>query len=197
MAAATWVMFDYGCVISSPQPARDLAALASTAGAPLPRFRDAYWAGRHDYDLAELTAEAYWLIVAEQLGRTWDARTTAELVRLDVASWSHLRQDTVRLIEELAAADRRLAMLSNATREIAESVAALPVASHFEHLLFSCYLRAAKPDPRCFRAALTRLDAEPGRVVFLDDRPENVAAAADLGIHAIQFNDPQAVRSMV
>ncbi len=197
MAARTWVIFDYGCVISSPQPPEDLAALAATAGSPLPRFREAYWAPRHDYDLGELTAEAYWLIVACQLGRSWDVRTTAELVRLDIASWTHLQPGSIRLIEDVAAAGHRLAMLSNATHEVAASVAALPVASYFEHLLFSCHLRAAKPDPRCFRAALARLDAEPASVVFIDDRPENVAAAADLGIHAIQFNDPQAVRSML
>ena len=53
----TWVMFDYGGVICSPQPEQDLAAMAAVAGSRVPEFRDAYWARRLAYDLAGLTAE--------------------------------------------------------------------------------------------------------------------------------------------
>ncbi len=193
----TWVIFDYGNVISSPQPRADLSAMATVARSQVRRFWDAYWLRRHDYDLADLTAESYWQTVAAQLERSWDGSRTAELVRLDLASWSHVRPDTVRLIEEVAAAGHRLAMLSNAPYEIADGVAALPVVDRFEHLLFSCHLRAAKPDPRIFQVTLTRLGAEPRNAIFIDDRPENVAAAARVGIHAIHFTSPEAARAQL
>jgi putative hydrolase of the HAD superfamily len=190
-----WVVFDYGGVVCTYQPDADVAALASAAGVGVPEFRDAYWAYRLSHDRAELDGTAYWAKVAAALGRSFPAGQTAELIRLDIASWLHLQAGTVALIEDLAAAGHRLALLSNAPAEIAEVVAALPVARHFSHCAFSCYLGAVKPDPECYRAALAVLGARPADVVFLDDRTENVAAAVALGIHGVHFTTPQAART--
>ncbi len=46
-----------------------------------------------------------------------------------------------------------------------------------------------KPAPEIFQAALAKTPYAPHEVVFIDDRPANVAAARDLGIHAIQYFD--------
>jgi putative hydrolase of the HAD superfamily len=182
-----WVVFDYGGVISRPQPERDVAALAAAAGGPVPDFLDAYWARREAYDRADLDAEAFWKGVTNQLGRSWDPGRMPELVRLDIRSWQHLRPGVVRLVDEVAASGHRLALLSNAPHEVAAGFASLPVARQFEHLLFSCDLRLVKPDPRCFSAALATLEAAPADVIFIDDRQDNVDAAAGVGISAIKF----------
>jgi len=44
-----------------------------------------------------------------------------------------------------------------------------------------------KPDRRIYQIALDVLQRDPEEAVFVDDRPENVAAAASLGIHAIRY----------
>ena len=185
----SWVLFDYGGVICTPQPDSDVARLASAAGAPVPAFREAYWAHRLDYDRAELDGTTYWQKVAAGVGRSFTTAQVADLIRLDIASWLHLRAGTVTLIEDVAAAGYRLALLSNAPAEVAEVVAGLPVAAHFEHCAFSYSLRSVKPEPECYRAVLAMLGAGPADVVFLDDRPENVAAAQALGIRSVQFTD--------
>jgi len=113
-AGSTWVLFDYGGVICTDQPDEDVVALAAAAGVGVPEFRDAYWAYRLSYDRAELDGPTYWQKVAAALGRSFPARQTAELTRLDIASWLHLQEGTVALIEELAAAGHPLALLSNA-----------------------------------------------------------------------------------
>jgi putative hydrolase of the HAD superfamily len=190
-----WVVFDYGGVISRPQPERDVAALAAVAGGPVPDFRDAYWARRTAYDLADLDAEAYWKGVTSQLGQPWDPGRMPELVRLDIESWKHLRPGVVSLVDEAAASGHRLALLSNAPHEVAAGIAALPVARRFEHLFFSCDLELAKPDPRCFRAALAGLEAAPSDVIFIDDRQDNAGAAARLGIRAIRFTTAEDLRA--
>lgn len=190
-----WVMFDYGAVICTPQPADDLAALAAAAGAGVAEFQAAYWASRRAYDAAALTTAAYWQDVAGRLGASFTSPQIADLIRLDVASWGHLREDTVRLIRDLRREGRRLALLSNAPGELARAVAGLPVATCFEHLLFSCDLGVAKPDPRCFGRALGRLGAAPEEVILIDDREENVIAATGLGMHAIRFTGPEQARA--
>jgi putative hydrolase of the HAD superfamily len=183
----TWVMFDYGGVICTPQPDPDVAAMAAVAGVSTADFAGGYWPFRPAYDAADLTAGGYWQAVAGHLGRSFTGGQIAELVRLDIASWSHLQQGTLEVISDIRAAGHRLAVLSNAPAEMARAVERMPLARDFEHLLFSCDLRAVKPDPTCFGKALSRLGAAPHEVTFIDDRAENVAAAARLGLRAIQF----------
>jgi putative hydrolase of the HAD superfamily len=189
-----WVLFDYGGVICEPQPEADRARLAHASGAPAADFEAAYWRYRLDYDRAALDVTAYWQRVAADLGRSYTDAEIAELSRVDTASWLTLQPGTVDLITELAAAGQGLALLSNAPADVARAVQDLPLADHFEYLVFSCALRSAKPDPECFRATLALLDAGPGDVVFLDDRADNVAGAAALGIRSVQFTDAAAAR---
>jgi putative hydrolase of the HAD superfamily len=191
----TWVLFDYGNVICEPQPSRDVAALARAAGCTVADLLPPYWAYRLDYDRAALDVTSYWQQVAADLGSSFTGPQIAELSRLDAGSWLHLRPASVDLVAGLAAAGVRLAVLSNAPEDTALGVSGLPVAGYFEHLIFSCQLKLAKPDPECFRAALAVLGARPADVIFLDDRPNNVAAAAALGIRSIHFTGPEAARA--
>ena len=101
------------------------------------------------------------------------------------------------LIEDLAAAGRPLALLSNAPDELADAIIELPLAAHFRHLIFSCQLKSAKPDSECYARALARLGARADEVIFIDDRGENVAAAAALGLQAVHFTSASEVRAAV
>jgi hypothetical protein len=65
---------------------------------------------------------------------------------------------------------------SNAPAEVAAALAASPLSRLFEQLIFSCDIALAKPDPRCFLAALARLDAAAGEILVVDDRLDNVEA---------------------
>jgi len=191
----TWVLFDYGGVLCYPQSADDRDRLARAAGGRAADFDAAYWRYRLDYDRALLDATAYWQQVAAWLGTRFTGRQIAELSRLDTESWLHLQPGTVDLAAGLAAAGHRLALLSNAPEDVALAVPELPMAGHFQHLLFSCFLKTAKPDADCFRAALSVLGAQAASVVFLDDRADNVAAAAALGIRSLQFTGAAAARA--
>lgn len=46
-----------------------------------------------------------------------------------------------------------------------------------------------KPDKEIFRLALRRANVPAEQALFIDDKPENVAAAGELGIHAHQYVD--------
>jgi len=194
-----WVMFDYGGVISRWPSEQDVAALAAAAGISVRRLADAYWRRRPAYDRAEVDGPAYWQQVGLIGGRSqaYSEAEVAALIRLDTDSWLHLEAETVALIEELAVVGHRLAMLSNAPAETAEAIAGLPVARHFEHLVFSCELKTAKPAAECFTAALARLGAAAAEVIFIDDRPENVAAAVTLRMQSIRFTSAGQARALL
>src|SRR5215472_12003796 len=165
----SWVVFDFGGVIGTQQPEEDVAAMAAAAGVTTAEFDRAYWPPRFAYDIGELSAETFWLDIADRLGRSFTRLQIAELIRLDIASWSHLCEGTVRLVHDLRSAGQRLAVLSNQPREQAEVVAGMPVARHFEHLLFSCDFQAGKPDPGCFSQAPDRLGVPAEEVILTDD----------------------------
>jgi putative hydrolase of the HAD superfamily len=194
-----WVVFDYGGVISSWPSDEDMATLASAADAPVERLTDAYWQLRPAYDRADFGAADYWRRVGRLAGheQEYSDAEVAELTEMDSDSWLHLQAGTVALVEELAAAGHRLAVLSNAPAETAAAIAALPVTRHFEHLMFSCELKAVKPDPECFAAALARLGTPATEVILVDDRPENVTAAAALGMRAVHFSGPGQARALL
>jgi putative hydrolase of the HAD superfamily len=190
-----WLLFDYGNVVCYPQSPEAVARLAAVARRPVPEFAAAYWEHRLRYDLTELDGPAYWQRVGASLGRSFSGAEVGELTRLDVESWQRLNPGTLALARDMAAGGYRLALLSNAPAEVAREVAALPLAALFEHCLFSCFLGVAKPDPAIYRAVLGRLGARPADVIFLDDRPENVAGAETLGIRSVLFTDPGSARA--
>lgn len=193
----TWVMFDYGGVISHPPSQQDLALLGRAADAAVPAFLEVYWQWRRAYDLSELDAAGYWRQVGHGLGREFSDAQVAELVRLDRVAWLHLRGGTVALIEDLAAAGQPLALLSNAPGDLSRAISDLPVAAHFGHLIFSSELKLAKPDPECYIRALSILGASANDVIFIDDRSENVAAADALGLRSVHFTSADEVRAAV
>lgn len=181
--AAPHLLLDFGEVISVAQPADEVAALAGLAGLPVAEFARRYWAHRPGYDRGG-TALGYWTGI---LGAAPGAALLRRLVALDVASWLHLNPGTLRLLDTAHAAGTPVSLLSNAPHELARELDRHAVLRPFRHRLFSADLALTKPDRRCFAAALATLGADPGDVVFVDDRPANVEAAAALGITGVVF----------
>ncbi|GID95780.1 HAD-IA family hydrolase [Amorphoplanes digitatis] len=179
----THLLIDFGEVVSLAQPAGEVAALAALAGLPVGEFSRRYWAHRPAYD-AGGTALAYWTAV---IGAAPGGERLRRLVELDVASWLHLDPGMLRLLDAVHEAGTPVSLLSNAPRELARALGRHADLKPFAHLLFSADLALVKPDPAIFAAALEALGAAPGDVVFVDDRPANVDAAAALGIRGIVF----------
>jgi putative hydrolase of the HAD superfamily len=192
----SWVLFDYGAVLSTAQPEPDRRALLVAAGldpddgAATRRFWAAYWRDRPPYDRAELDPAAYW---AGVLGRTPAAAELGVLDALDVAGWCHPRPATLAVAAALARDGVELALLSNAPASLAAAIDELPWMRVVPHRFYSCRLRATKPDPAAYTAVLDALAVDAGAVTFVDDRPENVGGARAVGLRALLFTDPAAL----
>ncbi|MFC4561140.1 HAD family hydrolase [Nocardiopsis mangrovi] len=190
------ILFDYGEVISLPQPAESRAALERLAGVDPADFWAAYWAGRRAYDQGD-TAAVYWDGIARSTGADWDTVRRQQLWAADVASWLHLRDRSVRLLERLAARGARLALLSNASADMAHALRRSPALAGFDSLFFSSDLALCKPDPEIYTRVLGELGAEPEHTVFIDDREENILAAKALGIDAHHYTGPEGVEAFL
>ena len=61
--------------------------------------------------------------------------------------------------------------------------------------IYSCSVRASKPSPVVFHAALKAVKTPASQAVFIDDIPEYVQAACSLGLHGVQYLNPEQLRS--
>ena len=57
----------------------------------------------------------------------------------------------------------------------------------FDGEFYSCRLGTKKPEPDYFHAILKSLSYPPERLLFIDDRDQNVAAAQSVGIHSVEY----------
>jgi putative hydrolase of the HAD superfamily len=100
------------------------------------------------------------------------------------------------ILEELAASDKcLLGALNNEARESNEyRFDHFGLRRLFKVALSSCYLGLRKPEPAIYRRALEILGRSAERVLFIDDREENVAGAITAGMKAIRFEGAEALR---
>ncbi len=61
--------------------------------------------------------------------------------------------------------------------------------------IYSCSVRASKPSPVIFQAALKAVKTPASQAVFIDDILDYVEAARSLGLRAIQYQNPAQLRS--
>jgi putative hydrolase of the HAD superfamily len=162
--------------------------MRSITGLDEERFHAAYWAFRHDYDRAALTGLAYWRAVASHAGVSLDDTRIAALLAADVDVWTSLNQPMVDWAGRLQRAGVRTGILSNIGDCIAEGIIAkLPWLSGFYHCVWSHSLFMAKPEPAIYLKAAESLGTKPVNILFIDDREENIVAAAAVGMQTIQY----------
>jgi putative hydrolase of the HAD superfamily len=63
----------------------------------------------------------------------------------------------------------------------------------FLAFLSSCWLGCRKPQRAYFERALAIAQADAGDSLLIDDRDQNLAPAAALGMHTIRFTDPESL----
>ncbi|MFT4082327.1 MAG: HAD family phosphatase [Nocardioides sp.] len=99
------------------------------------------------------------------------------------------------LVRELAAAGFPQFGLTNWSHELyPHAPATFEVIGLLDDVIVSGTEGLAKPDPAIYRLLPERTGFDLDRLAFVDDRADNVAAAAALGVHAIRFTDADDVR---
>lgn len=101
------------------------------------------------------------------------------------------------LIADLQSTGARLFGLSNLPAEVAdETFDAFPLIRTFDDVVVSGEEKVVKPDPAIFQIALARMgNPDPGNVIFIDDREENIEAAAALGFEVHLFQTAEQLRA--
>jgi putative hydrolase of the HAD superfamily len=89
----------------------------------------------------------------------------------------------------------KMAMLNNESGPLNDyRIATFGLAEYFDGFFCSAYIGMRKPEPRMFRTGAELLHFQPEECAFIDDRDKNCAAAAGVGMHAIQYKGEEALK---
>jgi putative hydrolase of the HAD superfamily len=192
------VVFDYGNVLCLGQTLEDMKGMALVCGIPHDRFSDLYWKLRPPYDRGDIDGPAYWTSVVGQQEQGLSRDQIATLIKLDSESITRPNQGAVQWAELLHQEGFALALLSNMPIELSRYVTKFfPSLSTFECLIYSCDYGSIKPELAIYRKCLELLKASPQDILYLDDRAENVEAAARLGINSVLFDTVEKTTSRI
>jgi putative hydrolase of the HAD superfamily len=189
----TAVVLDlFGTLVAAPSAVERSAAAAQFAdvlgvsSAVAEAALSGSWRARHDGQLRS-TAEVAAHLVARCNA---PASCVDELERLLAnLARDRLQPDAtlLRALKEVRRGGFRLAVLSDASPDIAEAWSGSDLAPHFDAAVFSCRVDAMKPAPQLFDAVLGALDVAPERVLYCGDGGgDELAGAERAGMHAVR-----------
>ena len=176
------IVFDLGRVVFAQDPQKSTDEFKQffsyVSQTPMPQF----WI---DYDLGLSSFDK----VAEDLAtyRNVEVGYARDMINLAIS-----KQETIaptgRLIGELKKAGYRLYVLSNMSREFIDFLRQQEVYANFDGEVISCEEGVAKPMPEIYDLLLNRFSLDAADTLFIDDRKENVEAAAMKGIQTLHFD---------
>ena len=176
------VVFDLGRVVFAQDPAKSTAEFKQffsyVSLTPMPQF----WV---DYDMGVLSIDQ----VAAELAAYRGVETSfaREMIQIAIGKQETIAP-TAALIADLKQAGYRLYVLSNMSREFIDFLREQEVYANFDGDVVSCEVGVVKPMPEIYDLLLERFDLDPAETIFIDDRKENVDAAAAKGIATFHFD---------
>jgi putative hydrolase of the HAD superfamily len=147
----------------------------------------------HQYDRGTFTEAA-----ASEHFAKMSGRSPGEILRLMRACAESLRpiDDTIRMLEQLAAGGINLYLLSNMPVSTYDFlIQKHAFFAHFKQLVISGAILMMKPEPAIYKHLVEQTGIVPAESVFIDDLLRNVVAARESGLHAIQFKDSASCRA--
>ncbi len=189
MADVSLLLWDVGGVLlSNGWDRRARAAAIARFGLDGPEFERRHAAAEVDFETGRIDGTEYLDATVFYEPRSFSPEQFREFMRAQsrphpaaIAAARALRRD----------GRYTMAALNNESRELNEyRIRTFGLAELFHAFFSSCYTGRRKPDPAAYRYALELAQRAPEESFFLDDRPENIAAAARLGLHTLQVQDP-------
>ena len=176
------IVFDLGRVVFAQDPAKSTEHFKQffsyVSQSPMPQF----WV---DYDLGVSSLDR----VAEELALYRGVEST---YARDMISQAIGKQETIKptaaLIADLKKAGYKLYVLSNMSRDFIDFLRKQAVYANFDGEVVSCEVGVVKPMPEIYDILLDKFSLEASQTLFIDDRRENIDAAATKGINVFHFD---------
>lgn len=181
------IVFDLGGVVVDWNPQRVLNEYPGGRELPLSLFEKGFfqthWA---EFDRGMVSQEKMIEEMSDFSGRSHsDCQEFVEYIKCSLSDIP----ETVELIQNLSAEGYRLFCLSNMSLEFYDYLKGRKVFTYFDGQIISALEKVIKPDPEIYNLLITRHGLKPEETLFIDDLPQNVEAAGNLGFHTVLFDD--------
>jgi len=195
MATITTILWDVGGVLlTNGWDHKERAAVLSHFGVDRDAFEQRHADPNDAWEKGLLTVEEYLQKTLFYEPRNF---TVAEFVEAMKAESKVLADSAIGILGTLAASSPVfLGILNNESRELNDyRIEQFKLRDYFDVFLSSCYVGLRKPDTQMFKLALNVLQSDPDSVAFVDDRPGNVQAANDVGMHGIHYQGAESLKA--
>jgi HAD superfamily hydrolase (TIGR01509 family) len=192
------VLFDAGGVLTRPvggrwNPRYDFESIVGRhcPGVREDRFAPAIAAGQRFLDESPTTANRtdYHRVMLTVLGiGDPSAELLHELETPAAGPVVELYPEVRRVLEELRRRGIRMSVVSDNWGGTEVAFAALGIHDYFAGYAISAVLGCRKPDPRMYAEGSRLLGLTAPECLFVDDDPDLVAAARDLGYHGLHLD---------
>ena len=192
------VVFDFGGVLTLQPLESHVESLQRICGLDRSTFDLEYRRRRSDYDRGAIDSREYWSRVVDSRGNPVDTEVLRSLFEVDTAGWTRINDQVLNWAFRLQDAGVRTGILSNMPRDTLKWIESrFRWLDRFEVKIFSCDLGVIKPEAGIYRSCLDALQLEAGKVLFLDDIPDNVKGAERAGIRTVLFRSYDDARSQI
>lgn len=99
-----------------------------------------------------------------------------------------LYPDVLPFMEEVRRRGMALAFVSNCAPNAGPLLEALGLAARVDHVVLSCDVGSAKPEPSIYRSALAAMGVGATQAVFVDDQVAYCSGAEAIGIKAVRID---------
>jgi putative hydrolase of the HAD superfamily len=181
------LIVDYGGVLTTPlQDA--MVGFAGEIGIELQDFVRAalgVYAGQEDelvsgFETGAISEDEFARAFAERLSRATGEEIEPRGLVTRIFAGLRLEPPMLAAVAEVKSAGLKTALLSNSWGTSLYPRASL--ADLFDVMVISGEVGLRKPDPEIFKLVTERLDVAPQACVFVDDTPEHLKSARELGI---------------
>jgi putative hydrolase of the HAD superfamily len=193
-AAIDWVLFDVGGVLGTNAWDREQRAEAvAKFGLDGDDFQYRHEEMVGAFESGEVTLDEYLAITVFCAPRGFSAGDFKKFMFAQSVAWP----DSIGVARELAGSGKvRLATLNNESEELNRfRIELFGLREVFPTFFTSCWLGVRKPTRHVYERVLGMTQADPGRTLFVDDRLQNLAPAASLGIRTVQFTNAEKLRA--
>lgn len=182
------IIFDLDGVLLRCQP-NTAEILTSVLPYPPETLRAQYFGSEFSaLSVGRMFEDDFWATVSRKHGWNLPIEVPKRLIRQSFQEIEGTRQHVI----DLRRRGYRLGILSNHVREWVDDLERrFQYHCLFDDALYSFQAGMMKPDRAVYAAALRRLHASAEETLFVDDRPENLLAARELGFRVLQFIGPE------
>ena len=182
------VIFDYGGVLARTVDQEPRAAwerrLGMSAGALTKAVHDQdFWEAAQK---GRIKSDAHWQAVGETLGLS---EPLLKELRKAFYAGDVLNQRLLSVIDDLRQQGLKVGLLSNFSSDLRGMLEAQDMLRIFDHIAISAEIGVMKPEAAAYKAILEMLVEPASACIFIDDLSANVAAARELGMQGIVFED--------